>query len=67
MFTRTGQSSAVTQTTTTKGHGMTGHQLLAFGEDGATENVPCRLLLFYHQKGENNEKSGSVTTEKVIS
>jgi hypothetical protein len=24
--------------------------LVTFGEDRATENVPCRLLLFYHQK-----------------
>jgi hypothetical protein len=35
-----------------------------FGEDGATENVPCRLLLFYHQKGENNDLSDSEASDR---
>jgi hypothetical protein len=38
---------------------------VTFGEDGATENVPCRLLLFYHQKGENNDLSDSEASQST--
>jgi hypothetical protein len=32
---------------------------VSFGEDGATENVPCRLLLFYCQQATDNDLSDS--------
>jgi hypothetical protein len=32
---------------------------VSFGEDGATENVPCRLLLFYCQQATDNDLSNS--------
>jgi hypothetical protein len=47
-----------------KGHGTTGHQFL-FGEDGATENVSCRLLLFYCQQGMDNDLSNSNSSQST--
>jgi hypothetical protein len=32
---------------------------VSFGENGATENIPCRLLLFYSQPSPDNDLSDS--------
>jgi hypothetical protein len=36
---------------------------VSFGENGATENVPCRLLLFYSQPSPDNDLSDSDSSE----
>jgi hypothetical protein len=38
---------------------------VSFGEDGATENVPCRLLLFYCQQATDNVLSNSDSSQST--
>jgi hypothetical protein len=38
---------------------------VSFGEDGATENVPCRLLLFYCQQATDNDLSDSDSSQST--
>jgi hypothetical protein len=38
---------------------------VSFGEDRATENVPCRLLLFYCQQATDNDLSTSNSSQST--
>jgi hypothetical protein len=38
---------------------------VSFGEEGATENVPCRLLFFYCQQATDNDLSNSNSSQST--